>query len=298
MSESGISQINCKDILRYEEILRIIKMSVRCGIDKVRITGGEPLVRKGVVSFIKDVAGIKGIRDLSLTTNGVLFEGMAEDIFDAGIKRINISIDSLREDTYKKITMYDYLKRVMAGLKKAHEIGFDPIKINVVIVKGVNDGEIVDFARLTEEYPFSVRFIEYMPIGNNKNWDEKLFISSDEIIKTISSYSGLHPLKKVDKSSPAANYKLKGAKGTIGVISPLSRHFCSLCNRLRLTADGKLRSCLFSENELDIKSALRSGKSDADISNIILKSILKKPEGHEKIDKEAYKKRSMHSIGG
>jgi cyclic pyranopterin phosphate synthase len=298
MPEAGISRLEHDDILRYEEILRVIRISVENGINKVRITGGEPLVRKGITGFIKDVAGIDGLKDFSLTTNGILLNELAQDIYDAGLKRINISIDSLNDETYEKITKHYSLKRVMTGLKKAYGVGFSPIKVNVVIIRGLNDGEVVDFAKLTEEYPFSVRFIEYMPIGDDNKWDEKFFISSKEIKDKISAYSDLEPVEKLDKSSPAMNYRITGAKGTIGFISPLSKHFCSLCNRLRLTADGKLRNCLFSENEVDIKTALRTGKTDEDISNIIRQSIMGKPEGHKGITEDAEKKRAMHSIGG
>jgi len=299
MPEKGISQIPHKDILRYEEILRIIRIAVANGIDKVRITGGEPLVRKGVVDFIKDVSSIKGIKDLSLTTNGVLLEDMAKDLYDAGLKRINISIDSMREETYKKITRQNYLKKVIDGLKKAYEVGFAPIKINAVIVRDLNDDEVVDFAKITEAYPFSVRFIEYMSIGSGNNWEEKLFVSSEEIKDKIGKYSKLIPIPKTEISSPATNFKMEGAKGSIGFISPMSRHFCELCNRLRLTADGKIRSCLFSDVEIDLKDSLRSDENDdSEISKIIRQAILKKPEGHEKLNEHGDKKRSMYSIGG
>ena len=298
MSEDGISQLMHGDILRYEEILRIVRISVENGIDKVRITGGEPLVRKGIIGFIKDIAGIDGIHDLSLTTNGILLEGMAKDIFDAGLKRINISIDSLNEDTFKKITRYDCLNKVIAGLKKAYEAGFDPIKINAVIIRDVNDNEVVDFAKMTEVYPFSVRFIEYMPIGEKSRWDKEHFISSKEIKDRVDTYSKLESIKKADKSSPSTDYRFKGAKGTVGFISPISRHFCMMCNRLRLTADGTLRNCLFSDKEIDIKGALRSGKNDKEISNIIRASIIGKPEGYEKLKESGKKKIAMHTIGG
>ncbi|MFC1855871.1 GTP 3',8-cyclase MoaA [Thermodesulfobacteriota bacterium] len=298
MPEGGISQIECDNILRYEEILRIIRISVKNGINKIRITGGEPLIRKGVVDFIKDISNIDGVEDLGLTTNGIMLESLAEELFNAGLKRINISIDSLDPKTYKKITRNDTLDKVLAGLKKAHEVGFAPIKINVVSIRGVNDSEVIEFAKLTEDYPFFVRFIEYMPIGNDNSWEKKLFISSEELIKRINEYKELLPLEVKEKSSPAVNYKLKGSKGQLGFISPISKHFCSVCNRLRLTADGKLRNCLFSENEIDLKDPLRADNSDEEISTIIRESILKKPEGHEKVTTKGDKKRSMHSIGG
>ncbi len=298
MPENGICQLNHKQILRYEELLRVIRISSENGIDKVRITGGEPLVRKGIIDFIKDVAKIKAINDLTLTTNGIMLADMAKDIFDAGLKRLNISIDSLKERTYSKITRSGYLKKVLAGLQKAYEVGFHPIKINVVVIRGLNDDEVTDFAKMTQERPYCVRFIEYMPIGDKNNWDKKLFVPSLEIRSKINRYKQLEPVTKTDKSSPSSDYKFAGAPGTVGFISPLSKHFCLMCNRLRLTADGKLRSCLFSENEVDIKDALRSGKDDEHISKIILDSISGKPEGHEKLSESANKKRSMYSIGG
>lgn len=298
MPETGICQLDHKDILRYEEMFRIIRIAVDNGIDKVRVTGGEPLIRKGIAGFIKDLSALKGINDLSLTTNGVLLADMAKELYDAGLKRINISIDSLKRDTFKEITRHDCLERVMDGLYKAQEVGFSPIKINVVIVKGLNDDEVIEFARLTEEHPFNVRFIEYMPIGDDNSWNKERFISSDDIKSTIETYAELKPVEKTDKSSPARNYKLERAKGEVGFISPISQHFCSSCNRIRLTADGKLRNCLFSEKESDLRSAIRSGKDDEVISGIIRKSIQVKPEGHEAIKESSDKKRSMHSIGG
>ncbi len=298
MPEQGVKQLRHKEILRYEELLRLIRIFTGIGINKIRITGGEPLVRKGVVDFIKDVSQIEGVNDLSLTTNGMLLEKMARDLFDAGVKRINVSLDSLKKEKYYDITRSGSLSQVLAGLKKAQEVGFSPIKVNAVVIRGVNDDEVIDFAKMTEEHPFSIRFIEYMQIGEKSKWDKKLFVSSSEIKSRIEEYSKLELVDKTDKSSPSTDYKIPGAKGTLGFISPLSEHFCMLCNRLRLTADGKLRNCLFSENEIDLKEALRLNDDDEAVSQIIRAAICAKPEGYEKIEKDSSKKRSMHTIGG
>ena len=269
-----------KEILRYEEILRIVRIGVRLGISKIRITGGEPLIRKGVYDFLKELGSIKGIEDISITTNGVLLKDNVERIKSAGIKRINISMDTLKRKKYSEITGCDMFDQVWEGIKAAHDAGFKPIKINLVVLNGINDDELTDMARLSFSYPFHIRFIEYMPIGSARvnNIDKQLL--TPEIKERIKKLGKLIPVKKGFNDGPATRYKFKGAKGEIGFISAISCHFCNQCNRLRLTANGRLRACLLSDYQEDIKGPLRKGYLDSDIADVFLKVVKNKPAGH------------------
>ena len=291
-----------EDILRYEEIIRIVSVAVGIGLVKVRVTGGEPLVRRGFVDFIAALKKINGLKDISLTTNGILLEEFARDIFDAGICRINVSLDSLNKDKYFRITNGGNLDAVLRGIVRAEEVGFFPIKINTVAIKGFNDDEVLDFARLAENKPFQVRFIELMPIGQ-ANLDRDDYIPTSQIIQKISERYELEKIKdKKNKSDgPAKIFKIKGGRGEIGFINPVSDHFCSTCNRLRLTSDGKLRVCLLNEEEIDLKKALRENCSDTELEKIIRGAILLKPKQHDLVCTEnSLKKcyRNMSEIGG
>ncbi len=306
MPEGGVPGLSHEAILRYEEILRIVRVAAKKGIRKVRLTGGEPLVRKDVVSLIKEIAAIPGIDDLSLTTNGILLGKMAEGLYDAGLRRINISLDSLNPVRFGELTRGGDLRAVLDGIRRAEETGFDPIKINVVAIKGINDNEIREFARLTLTRPYHVRFIEFMPTGGIATWDGGRIITADEIMDKISALGRLSAVnqdsqggQKAKAGGPAKLYKLPDAMGILGFISALSNHFCGSCNRLRLTADGKLRPCLFSETEIDIKAPLRSGCGDAELSRLISLALAVKPEGHSIAGgiKDKYR-RSMSKIGG
>ena len=267
------------NILRYEEILRIVRVGVRLGISKVRLTGGEPLLRNGVYEFLNDLVAIDGLSDISLTTNGVLLAQNAETIRDAGIRRVNISLDTLKADKFKTITGYDLFDQVWAGIEKAHALGFDPIKLNVVALKGYNDDEFVDLARLSMTYPFHIRFIEYMPIGNPlmKHGD---YILAPDIKALLSPLGNLTPVQKKRDGGPAVRYRIDGAVGEIGFIQAMSQHFCRTCNRLRLTANGQLRPCLLSDKQLDIKGPLRGGGSDDDLKAVFLQAVQHKQESH------------------
>ncbi len=287
MPEEGVPGLSHEAILRYEEILRIVRVAAEKGIRKVRLTGGEPLVRKDVVSLIKEIAAIPGIEDLSLTTNGTLLGRMADGLHKAGLRRINISLDSLDPERFRNLTRGGILKEVLDVIKLAEDAGFNPIKINVVAINGINDDEIHEFARLTLVKPYHVRFIEFMPVGGIAMWDDKKIMTADAIMEKISALGELIPVeqggqggKKTRAGGPARLYKLPGAKGILGFISALSNHFCGDCNRLRLTADGKLRPCLFSETEIDIKTPLRTGCDDAELSRLISLALSVKPEGH------------------
>ena len=300
MPAEGISLSESENILRYEELLRIADIAVRHGITKIRLTGGEPLVRKGIVEFIEKLAKLKGLEDLSLTTNGVLLKEFAFQLKKAGLNRINVSIDSLKPDRFYKITRGDFLNKVMEGLEESEKVGLSPVKINCVVIKGFNEDEILDFALLTKKKPYHIRFIEYMPFEVEEGWQKEKCISTSELVGIINKFQELIPLGNQEKrTGPARRYKFKDGLGEIGFISPISDHFCGSCNRLRLTSDGKLRTCLFSDEEIDIKGALRSGCSDKELEDILFNAVRKKPEKHF-INDNIFKKcsRTMSFIGG
>ncbi len=279
MPPEGLVSMKHKDILSYEEIVRILRIAVHIGVRKVRITGGEPLIRKNVSYLVILIKSIEGIQDLSLTTNGILLQRYAQELADAGLERVNISLDSLRANRYREITRGGDLDAVLKGIESVEKVGLVPIKINMVPIRGFNDDEIVEFAKLTLTAPYQVRFIEFMPFGKEAMWRPEYFISAEEIKSIVEDIGQLHPVK-LKRSGPARYYQFDRSVGVLGFISPLSNHFCGKCNRLRLTADGKLRPCLFSETEIDIKTALRSGVPDDEIERLIKLSIQLKPEGH------------------
>jgi cyclic pyranopterin phosphate synthase len=279
MPPEGLIPIEHKEILSYEEIVRLLKVATRIGLRKIRITGGEPLVRKNIPYLIKLIKNIEGIDDLSLTTNGILLEQYAGALREAGLNRVNVSLDSLRPGRYRDITRGGDINDVFRGIRAAEKADLTPIKINIVPVRGLNDDEIADFALMTMKSEYQVRFIEFMPFGVPGIWSAEKFISSEEIRAVVEKIGRLSPVK-LRKSGPARYFRLDGAAGVIGFISPLSNHFCGECNRLRLTADGKLRPCLFSETEIDLKPVLRSDAPDEEVERLIRLSIAVKPEGH------------------
>jgi len=300
MPEEGMDFLTHENVLRYEEILRIVGLSVQRGIRKVRLTGGDPLVRKGFTDFLKKMSQIEGLEEITLTTNGVLLKKYAAEIKDCGVHRINISLDSLKPEKFKKITGKDLFGQVWDGIQEVEKLGFAPIKINVVAIRGINDDEIEDFGRLTLEKPYHIRFIEHMPIGDNNNWNAEKFLPILEIYNRLSNVGPLVPVKRRNNlDGPAQRYKIENARGEIGLIGALSNHFCTVCNRLRLTAGGHIRSCLFSENEIDVMPELRGGKSDEAILALIEKAINEKPERHN-LKKQGQRScvRQMSSIGG
>jgi cyclic pyranopterin phosphate synthase len=299
MPEEGIDFLPHSEILTYEEMLDIVRLSVDLGIRKIRLTGGEPLVRRGVLPFIRRLSNIEGLDEITLTTNGVLLKDFAAELKDCGICRINISLDSLRADRFFRITGRDYFDRTWEGIQEVERVGFDPIKINVVAIRGINDDEVLDFARLTLTKPYHIRFIEFMPVGEHNCWSSEKFVSTEEIHNKIQSLGSLKPIKPNPTDGPARRYRLEGGRGEIGFIGALSNHFCTTCNRLRLTAEGLLRSCLFSDQEIDIKTPLRKGKGDAHLLDLIRLAIKNKPKGHGLIKQKPRKcVRSMSSIGG
>jgi GTP 3',8-cyclase len=279
MPKEGVSPFGHAEVLRYEEILRIAAAAARLGIAKIRITGGEPLVRADAVRLVEKLARIPGIRDLSMTTNGVLLADFAGALREAGLQRVNISMDSLNPDKYRRITRGGDLSRVRAGIAAARKAGLTPVKINAVAIAGFNDDEIPDFARLTLAEDLQVRFIEFMPVGESCAWKPEQSLSADEVRKRIETLGPLAPLANFGNSfdGPARLFRLPGAAGVIGLISPVSDHFCASCNRLRLTSDGKLKTCLFSDEELDLKTLIRSGGGDEILEETLARAIRQKP---------------------
>ena len=290
-------KLHHKEVLRYEEILRLARIGVCLGITKIRITGGEPLVRKGCCDFLDRLAGIDGLTDVSLTTNGVLLPQYLDRIAEAGIKRLNISLDTLNPKKYARITGQDAFGPVWNGIQQALDRGFSPIKINVVAMRGINDDELTDLAALSFTYPVHVRFIELMPIGKAEALSEKSLLIP-EIKEKIEPLGDLLPIRRELLDGPAMRYKFPGAPGEIGFISPVSNHFCTECNRLRLTADGHLLTCLLSDIAEDIKTPLRQGLLDNDLKAVFLNAAAKKPHQHPEHLTPLNQPSPMISIGG
>ncbi|MEM5774028.1 MAG: GTP 3',8-cyclase MoaA, partial [Anaerolineaceae bacterium] len=257
MPEVGVEKHAHSGILRYEEITELVRVFAGLGVKAVRITGGEPLVRPELYKLVEMINGVDGIEDISITTNAVLLAAQAEKLAAAGLRRINVSLDTLQGDKFHKITRFGSIDDVWRGIEAAEKLGLTPVKLNVVAVRGMNDDEFVALARLTLTHPWSVRFIELMPIGNQVHWGEgfpepqQAFISAAEIRSQLEPY-GLQPVEQKTGFGPAREFRLDGAQGTVGFITALSDHFCASCNRLRLTADGNLRPCLFSDVEIPL----------------------------------------------
>jgi GTP 3',8-cyclase len=270
------------ELLSYEELLRVVRLAVSLGMNKLRLTGGEPLVRRGILDFIEQLSILQGLMEVRLTTNGVLLADYAERLYNVGVRHLNVSLDTLVPEKFARITGKDYFANVWNGLLLAKRLGFK-IKINVVAMKGINDDEFLEFARLAVQQPFQIRFIEFMPVGEKSTWRKDQFISSEEIKALIAQLGALTPFTKKHGEGPARMYKLQtatGQSGSVGFISPISHHFCDHCNRLRLTSEGHLRACLLSDKETDLKVLLRNGASDQDILAAIRQTILDKPQGH------------------
>lgn len=276
--ERGLRSFDKAEILTSGEIVRAVKIANRFGIRKVRITGGEPLLRRDIVELVRAVKEV-GIKDLSITTNGMLLAGMAEKLKSAGLDRINVSLDTLRAERFSCIARGGDLDRVWEGIRKAEEAGLYPVKLNVVPLRGTNDDELIDFARLTLKKDYHIRFIELMPGGNGKQWSRDSVVGKEEIMDRISELGDLIPFKSRGQG-PSRNYRIKGAKGVLGFISAISDHFCGSCNRLRLTSRGRLRPCLFSDTEIDLRTPMREGASDAELMSLFANAVTAKPRGH------------------
>ncbi len=301
MPDEGVVLQKHDEIMRYEEIVQVVKSAVRFGIRKIRITGGEPLVRPGLVDLVQMIHEVDGIKDISLTTNGYLLGKYASELKNAGLNRVNISLDTLKADLFSKITRYGQLQKVLDGIYEAERVGLTPIKLNIVAMRGVNDEEFADFVRLTYENDWHIRFIELMPVKNQTTWGndfpdyEFAYISTEEMLAQLKEFE-LLPFVTENHLGPAKLYRAKGAKGKVGFISPIDdEHFCERCNRIRLTADGSLRSCLMSEQEFPLLETLRKG---GNMDEILEKAILFKPIHHHLKTNQPPKDRSMMQIGG
>jgi cyclic pyranopterin phosphate synthase len=295
MPPEGVPQISHSEILSYEEIRTVVQAAAELGINKVRLTGGEPLVRIELPKLIKMLSQIEGIEELSLTTNGTLLKKYARELKQAGLSRMNVSLDTLKADKFQYISRLGKLEAVLEGIEAAKKAGFEPVKINTVVMRGINDDEILDFAKMTYKDGWHVRFIELMPFN-----DVAEFVPSIELRQRISLLGKLELCTPVGGNGPAMYYRLAGAKGTIGFISPLSEtSFCSRCNRMRLAPDGKLRPCLLGEDEIDLKMPLRNNASMEELKHLILKAVASKLEHHQlKGGNVRLMNRKMSQIGG
>ncbi|MFQ5508023.1 MAG: GTP 3',8-cyclase MoaA [Leptospirillia bacterium] len=287
-------------LLSYDELIRVIELSAQRGVHKIRLTGGEPLVRKGCVDFVRRVGEVEGITEVAMTTNAILLKEHAQDLYDAGLRHLNISLDSLQEEKFAEITRGNQLKRVWDGIQAAVDVGFPNIKINAVAQRGVNEDEFVDFVKLTEDMKIDMRFIEFMPVSDWENWKKK-YISIEDIQKIVTDGVGeLIPVYDGDVAAgPAENFRIPGFAGRVGFIHAISNHFCDTCNRIRLTADGKVRPCLFGKIEVDFREAMREGASDEELNDLFDEVLQIKPDAHN-ITMENPEKMltSMTAIGG
>jgi len=301
MPAEGVSPKFAHDnILSYEEIARVVEAAANLGISKIRLTGGEPLVRLGIVDLVELISGVPGIDDISMTTNGILLPRYAEALKIAGLHRVNISLDTLQPDRFQRITRLGKLADVLAGIEAAGQAGLRPVKLNNVVMRGMNDDEVVDFARLTLDRAWHVRFIEVMPVGATAGLAEMEHVPMSEARGRIEDALGsLAPAGNDGKGNgPARYYRLPNALGTVGFISAVSEHFCFNCNRLRLTADGKLRPCLLSDQEIDLRAALRQGADLGELQTLLRTAIERKPAGHQLAEHGAPVNRQMSQIGG
>lgn len=292
MPEAGVKKHHHEKNMSFEEIVSLVQAGIDLEINKIRLTGGEPLVRKGVVNLVRKIGLIEGVKDLTMTTNGILLPKMAEDLKKAGLNRINISLDSFDPKKYHRITRWGSLADVLTGIEAAKNAGMDPIKINMVLIKGFNDNEIEDFVDFTINQKIDVRFIELMPIGEFSHYAESHYLSNEEV---LSRRPDLLPIVKFDQNSPADYYQLPGAKGRVGLINPISNHFCGNCNRIRVTTDGKIKPCLHSDYEIDLVALKKSGMTTKEI---LMKAIIEKPKRHHIKEDEKQLHRNMNEIGG
>jgi cyclic pyranopterin phosphate synthase len=300
MPEHDVKFMPRQEILSFEDIERFVRVAAQLGVTKLRITGGEPLVRKDLPLLIRKLVGVPGIRDIALTTNGVLLADHAQPLYDAGLRRLNVHLDTLDRDRFRQITRRDDLDRVLHGLETARRVGFGPIKINTVAVKNLVEPDIVPMARFGREFGYEIRYIEFMPLDSQNLWDRSKVLLADQIIEMISHEIGpLIEIPDQDPRAPATEYCYADGVGRIGFIASVSRPFCLNCNRIRLTSDGKLRYCLFAIEETDVKPLLRDGSTDEQIAAVIAETVRQKWIGHE-IGSTRFvpPPRPMYAIGG
>ena len=287
MPAEGVCKRPHADILSVEELVEIGRAAVKCGVKKIRLTGGEPLVRRGILDICHGLRAIPGLEELCLTTNGSLLPSMAAPLREAGVDRLNISLDTLRPDRFREMTRLGTLSDVLEGIQSAEDAGFTNLKLDTVLIGGFNDDEIGDFLLLTMEHPWEIRFIELMPMGPCAEWEKFCFLSVDSILQRYTT------LQKIGTQGVARRYRLPGAKGTIGLISPMSHDFCADCRRIRVTADGKLKGCLHSREELPLR-----GLHGKDLEEAIRRGILQKPQRHHLAERPSDTPRTMNQIGG
>ena len=286
-------------LLTYEEIERIVRVAVSLGVEKVRITGGEPLLRRGVPDLVARLAPIAGIRDLAMTTNGAHFAGHAVALRTAGLQRVSFSLDSLDYDNFKRITGREGLRAVLSGIVQAKELGFSPVKVNAVVIRGMNDHELERLAGFAREQAVSLRFIEFMPLDSGRAWLRDLVVPGREILARLQARFDLRPVVSGNQAETARRWTFADGRGEIGIIAPVTEPFCGHCNRLRLTADGKIRTCLFSLHEHDLKPLLRGGATDAELAARLGEIVLGKEARHH-IGEPGFQQpeRTMSCIGG
>ncbi len=299
MPEEGLPWLRRDEILRYEEIAEVVRVMAGMGLRRVRITGGEPLVRRDLSSLVRMIRAVPQIEDVALSTNAVLLAGQAEELRGAGVDRVNVSLDSLRADRVDAISRRaGSAEAILAGLEAAERAGFSPIKVNCVVMRGRNDDEVADFARITRERPWHVRFIEVMPTGDNLGVSADEFVSSDEILANIARIGDLQPVAGPRGNGPARYYAFPGAAGTVGVITPMSHNYCDRCNRMRLTADGQLRPCLFGDLQTNLRDPLRRGEP---LEPLVRDTLRIKPERHSLVqgsDAGSGGLRALSQVGG
>ncbi len=296
-SAGSVPHLPRSEILSYEEIQRVVQVAAGMGITKIRLTGGEPLLRADLSKLVWMLSQIEDIDDISLTTNGILLSKYATELKEAGLKRVNVSLDTLKKDRFKRITSKDELGKVLSGIEAAYLAGLQPVKINMVVLRGINDDETIDFARMSTSQGWHVRFIEFMPFGMPKA-EAFATVSAQEIRERIQSLGEFKPYTGQTGNGPAKYYQLPGTRGTIGFITPMTEHFCHTCNRLRLTAEGQLRPCLLDDDEVNLKEALRNGANTEELKQLIQKAVAIKREQHHLDDGLAPMRRSMRQIGG
>jgi len=299
MPESGLPWLERNELLSYEEIVAIVRAAASAGVRAVRLTGGEPLVRRNLERLIEGIAAVPGIEDIALSTNAVLLEEQLPALVAAGLRRVNISLDTLREDRFEQIARRPGLASVLRGIDAAIAGGLMPVKLNCVIMRGVNDDEIEAFAELTRERAIYVRFIEVMPVRENLDLQAGTYLSSDDILERVRRIGSLEPASGPPGNGPARYFAFANAPGAIGVISPLSHDYCERCNRVRLSADGRLRLCLFGDQHVDLRTPLRAGASTEELASLLRAAMHIKPERHHlKLGESSSRMRAFSEIGG
>ncbi|MDB5072889.1 MAG: hypothetical protein JWM87_4000 [Candidatus Eremiobacteraeota bacterium] len=299
MPEAGLPWIPKPDVLTFEEITSIVRAAASIGVRSIRLTGGEPLIRRDLDHLVAMIAAVPGIDDIALSTNGLLLEQQAPALAAAGLRRVNVSLDTLHEDRFTAIARRPGLHRVLAGIDAAIAHGLGPVKINCVVMRGANDDELESFARMTRERAVHIRFIEVMPVHDNVEMQKDAWVSSDEVLTRLGALGELHAVPNPHGNGPARTFAYDGAPGTVGVISPLAHDYCETCNRVRLSADGRLKLCLFGDNMIDLRTPLRTGGGEEAIVDILRASMHVKPERHHlDLGQTASMMRAFSEIGG